>query len=89
MCRIKTLVKIPPWVKVSDREGKSATRIAFKECFDGSVNRNMKSTLGKRHKDETCIAIKYNTTRLLLCEVLQSQRRKDRWFFMFRESENH
>jgi hypothetical protein len=23
--------KIPPWVKVSDRKGKSATRLSFKE----------------------------------------------------------
>jgi hypothetical protein len=59
MCRIRTLRKIPPWVKVSYHEGKSATRLGFKECFEGSVNRNMKLELGQRCKDETCDVIKY------------------------------
>jgi hypothetical protein len=54
---------------------KSATRITFKECFEGSVNRNMNPALGQRRKDETCDAIKDDTTRLLPCEVLQAQRR--------------
>jgi hypothetical protein len=48
MCRILTLRKIPPWVKLSDREGKSAIRLAFKEFFEGLVNSNMKPTLGQR-----------------------------------------
>jgi hypothetical protein len=51
---IRILEKIPPWVKVSDREGKSVARLAFKECFEGSFNRNMNPTLGQRCKDETC-----------------------------------
>jgi hypothetical protein len=75
MCRIRTLGKIPPWVKVSDRKGKSVARLAFKECFEGSVDSNMEPTLGQRRKDETCDAIKYDTTRLLPCEVLRAQRR--------------
>ena len=54
---IRILEKIPPWVKVSDHEGKNATRIAFKECFESSVNRNMKLTLGKICKDDTCDVI--------------------------------
>jgi hypothetical protein len=37
MCRIRTLGKIPPWVKVSDHKGKSVVRIAFKELFEGSI----------------------------------------------------
>jgi hypothetical protein len=70
ICRIRTLGKIPPWVKVSDREGKSATRLSFKEFIEGSVNRNMNPTLCQRRKDETCDVIKYDTTRLLPCEFL-------------------
>jgi hypothetical protein len=57
---------------VLDCEGKSATRLSFKELFEGSFNSNMKRTLGQRHNDETCDAIKYATTRLLPCEVLRA-----------------
>jgi hypothetical protein len=39
------------------------------------LNSNMKPTSGQRHKDETCDAIKYETTRLLPCGFLQAQRR--------------
>ena len=46
MCKIGTLGKIPPWVKVSDHEGKHATRFAFNEFFEASINRNMKLELG-------------------------------------------
>jgi hypothetical protein len=53
----------------SQRE-KSVARIAFKECFEGSVESNMEPTLGQRHKDETCNAIKHDTTRLLPCKFL-------------------
>jgi hypothetical protein len=72
---IRTLGKITPWVKVSDHEGKSATRLAFKELFEGSVNINMKPTLGQICKDDTCDVIKYDTTKILPCEVLQAHRR--------------
>jgi hypothetical protein len=47
MCRKRTLGKIPPWVKVSRCRGKSATRLAYKACFKGSVERNMEPTLGQ------------------------------------------
>jgi hypothetical protein len=57
---------------VSDREGNNDTRIAFKECFESSVNSNMKPALGQINKDDTCDAIKYDTTRLLPCEVLRA-----------------
>ena len=39
------------------------------------IERNMDSELGQRHKDETHIAIKDDTTRLLACEFLRSYRR--------------
>jgi hypothetical protein len=61
MCRIRTLDKIPPWVKVLDHKGKIVARIAFKECFEGLVNSNMKPTLGQICKDETCNVTKYDT----------------------------
>jgi hypothetical protein len=31
------LEKNPPWVKVSNHEGKCVARLAFKECFEGSI----------------------------------------------------
>jgi hypothetical protein len=62
MCRIRTLRKIPPWAKVSDRKGKSVARLAFKECFEGSINKKMKLTLGQRCKDDTCDTMRYDTT---------------------------
>jgi hypothetical protein len=34
-------------------EERSATRLAYKECFKGSVESNMELTLGQRCKDET------------------------------------
>jgi hypothetical protein len=33
----------------------SATRLAYKECFKGSVERNMELTLGQRRRDENVI----------------------------------
>jgi hypothetical protein len=33
---------------------RSATRLAYKECFKGSVERNREPTLGQICKDETC-----------------------------------
>jgi hypothetical protein len=32
MCRIRTLRKIPPWVRVSERKGKNTARLAPTEC---------------------------------------------------------
>jgi hypothetical protein len=32
---------------------RSATRLAYKSCFKGSVERNMESALGQRRRDET------------------------------------
>jgi hypothetical protein len=75
MCRIRTLRKIPPRVKMSDCKGKSVAKFTFKECFEGSVNGIMKLTLGQRRKDETCDVNKYDTIRILPCEVLRAQRR--------------
>jgi hypothetical protein len=72
---IRTLEKIPPWVKVLDHKVQSATRLALRECFEGSINSNMNSALGQRCKDDTCDAMKYDTTRLLPCEILQAWRR--------------
>jgi hypothetical protein len=37
MCRIRTLRKIPPWFKFSDRKGKNSTMLALKECAKGLV----------------------------------------------------
>jgi hypothetical protein len=34
--QIRTLRKIPPWVKVSDRKGKNVARLAPKEFSKGS-----------------------------------------------------
>jgi len=36
MCRIGTLEKIPPWVRVSDRKGKNVARPVPKECSKSS-----------------------------------------------------
>jgi hypothetical protein len=44
----------------------------LRNAFEGSINSNMKLALGQRCKDETCDAIKYDTTGLLPCEVLQA-----------------
>jgi hypothetical protein len=46
---------------VLDRKGKGVARLAFKECFEGSIDSNMELALGQRCKDETCDAIKYDT----------------------------
>jgi hypothetical protein len=54
---------------------KSVARLAYKECFKGSVERNMEPTLGQRCKDETRNVIKHDTTRLLPCKFLRAQRR--------------
>jgi hypothetical protein len=56
-------------------EEKSVARLAYKECFKGSVESNMEPTLGQRCKDETRNAIKHDTTRPLLCKFLRAQRR--------------
>jgi hypothetical protein len=37
MYKIRKLKKIPPWVKVLGQKEKSATRIASKEFFKGSI----------------------------------------------------
>jgi hypothetical protein len=72
---MRTLEKIPPWVKVSDRKGKSVAKLVFKECFEGSIYRNMELALGQRRKDDTCDVIKSDKIRLLPCEFLRAQRR--------------
>ena len=44
---------------------KGAARLAYKECFKGSVESNMDLTLGQRCKYETHNAINHDRTRLL------------------------
>ena len=50
-------------------EAKIVARIAYKECFKGSVERNMEATLFQRCKDEN--VIKKDTMRPLLCNVYE------------------
>jgi hypothetical protein len=64
--------KIPPWVKVSGRRGKSATRLAYKACFKGSVESNMEPTLGQRCRDAN--VIKQDTMRPLQCNFTSPEK---------------
>jgi hypothetical protein len=71
MCRIRTLREnssMGQGVKIT--EEKSVARLAYKECFKGSVERNMEPTLGQRRKYETHNVIKHDTTRPLPCKFL-------------------
>jgi hypothetical protein len=77
--------KIPPWVKVSSRRGKSATRVAYKACFKGSVESNMELALGQRRKYENLI--NKDTMRPIQCNFYDPKEGKLVSFFMFRESE--
>ena len=56
-------------------EARSVARLAYKECFKGSVESNMEPTLGQRRKDESRNAIRHDTMRPILCKFLRAQRR--------------
>jgi hypothetical protein len=66
-------------------EARSATRLAYKACFKGSVERNMEPTLGQRHRDAN--VIKQDTMRPLPCNFYEPREGKLGSFFTFRESE--
>jgi hypothetical protein len=51
----RTLEKNPPWVKVSRRGGKVLQGLRIRHASDGSVERNIESTLGKRHMNLNAI----------------------------------
>jgi hypothetical protein len=63
----------------------SATRLAYKACFKGSVERNMEPTLGQRHRDEMKL-IRHNENPLQ-CNFNEPREGKLDSFFTFRESE--
>jgi hypothetical protein len=68
-------------------KARSVVRLAYKECFKGSVERNMESALGQRHKMRLANAIKQDTMRPLLCIFYEPREGKLGIFFTFRESE--
>jgi hypothetical protein len=66
-------------------KARSSTRLAYKECFKGSVERNMEPSLGQRCRDAN--VIKQDTMRPLTCNFYEPRESKIGSFFMFRESE--
>jgi hypothetical protein len=65
-------------------EARSATRLVYKACFKGLVERNMELTLCQRCKDGN--VIKKDTMRPLQCNFYNPKEGKLGIFFMFRES---
>jgi hypothetical protein len=55
MCRKRILEENYSMGQGVRSQMKSATRLAYKACFKGSVERNMESALGLRHRDENTI----------------------------------
>jgi hypothetical protein len=55
MCRKMTLGENSSMGQGVRSQGKSATRIAYKACFKGLVERNMESALGQIHRDSSVI----------------------------------
>jgi hypothetical protein len=72
---------------VRSQRQKSVARLAYKEFFKGSVERNMDHALGQRRKEETLNVINHDTTRNLLCKFYDPKEGKLGGFFTFRESE--
>jgi hypothetical protein len=63
----------------------SATRLAYKSCFKGSVETKMESTSGQRHRDAN--AIKRDTMRPIQYIFYEPKEGKLSSFFTFREYE--
>jgi hypothetical protein len=51
MCRERTLEENSSMGQGVRSQRKSATRLAYKAFFKGSVESNMEPTLGQRHRD--------------------------------------
>jgi hypothetical protein len=51
----------------------SATRLAYKACFKGSVESNMEPTLGQRRRNAN--AINRHNDNILQCNFKRAQRR--------------
>jgi hypothetical protein len=86
MCRKNTLEgKFFHGSRCQVAEARSDTRLTYKACFKGSIERNMEPTLGQRHKDEN--AIEKDTMRPLQCIFYKPKEGKLGSFFTFRESE--
>jgi hypothetical protein len=65
----------------------SATRLACKACFKGSVERNMEPKLGERHKNENVISKTWWNP--LQCIFHDPREGKLSGFFMFIESKKN
>jgi hypothetical protein len=51
MCRKRTLRENSNMGQGVKSQRQSATRLAYKACFKGSVERNMEPALDQRHRD--------------------------------------
>jgi hypothetical protein len=84
MCKKRTLRENSSMAQGVKSQKQSATRLAYKACFKGSIERNMEPTLGQIHRD--AIVIRKTQRNPLQCIFNEPREGKLSGFFTFRES---